>query len=114
MSTSSYDQEFLRTRLAKLSGGVARIYVGGQTETEIKHKKVLVENALHSVKACLSPRVEKDTEKDKVLKAMMKLLDFQVCKTCKVMYKDSESNCDNSEHAEYYDLNREFLRLGIV
>ena len=50
---SDYDKEKLQERLAKLSGGVAQINVGAATETELKEKKKLVENALSSVRGSL-------------------------------------------------------------
>src|SRR5262245_17300464 len=45
-STSDYDREKLQERLAKLSGGVAKLNVGGATESEVKEKKARVEDAL--------------------------------------------------------------------
>ncbi len=50
-STSSYDQEKLQERLAKLSGGVAVIKVGGATETELKERKHRTEDALAATRA---------------------------------------------------------------
>jgi chaperonin GroEL len=50
-STSEYDKEKLHERLAKLSGGVAIIKVGAATETEMKNKKMLVEDALYATRA---------------------------------------------------------------
>lgn len=50
---SDYDREKLEERLAKLSGGVARINVGAATETEMKEKKARVEDALHATKAAV-------------------------------------------------------------
>ena len=52
-STSDYDKEKLQERLAKLSGGVAVIEVGAATETEMKEKKALVEDALHATRAAV-------------------------------------------------------------
>lgn len=52
-STSDYDTEKLQERLAKLSGGVAVINVGAPTETEMKEKKALVEDALHATRAAV-------------------------------------------------------------
>ena len=52
-STSDYDGEKLQERLAKLSGGVAVINVGAPTETEMKEKKALVEDALHATRAAV-------------------------------------------------------------
>src|SRR5262245_33061767 len=52
-STSDYDKEKLQERLAKLSGGVAVINVGAATETEMKEKKALVEDALHATRAAV-------------------------------------------------------------
>ncbi|MCX8138665.1 MAG: chaperonin GroEL [Thermogemmata sp.] len=50
-STSDYDREKLSERIAKLKGGVAKINVGGATETEVKEKKMRVEDAMHATKA---------------------------------------------------------------
>jgi chaperonin GroEL len=50
-STSDYDKEKLQERIAKLSGGVAKINVGAATETEMKEKKMRVEDALHATRA---------------------------------------------------------------
>jgi len=52
-STSDYDREKLQERLAKLAGGVAVIYVGAATETEMKEKKARVEDALHATRAAV-------------------------------------------------------------
>ncbi|HKU52997.1 MAG TPA: chaperonin GroEL, partial [Nitrospira sp.] len=52
-STSDYDKEKLQERLAKLSGGVAIIRVGAATETEMKEKKHLVEDALSAARAAV-------------------------------------------------------------
>ncbi len=52
-STSDYDKEKLQERLAKLAGGVAVIYVGAATETEMKEKKARVEDALHATRAAV-------------------------------------------------------------
>jgi chaperonin GroEL len=52
-STSDYDSEKLQERLAKLAGGVAVINVGAPTETEMKEKKALVEDALHATRAAV-------------------------------------------------------------
>ena len=50
---SEYDQEKLQERLAKLAGGVAQINVGAATETEMKEKKALIEDALHATRAAI-------------------------------------------------------------
>ena len=52
-STSDYDKEKLEERLAKLSGGVAKINVGAATESEMKEKKARVEDALHATRAAV-------------------------------------------------------------
>ena len=52
-STSEYDRENLKQRLAKLAGGVAVIKVGAPTETEMKEKKARVEDALHATRAAV-------------------------------------------------------------
>ena len=53
MATSDYDREKLDERAAKLSGGVALIKVGAATETELKERKVRVEDALHATRAAV-------------------------------------------------------------
>ncbi len=50
-STSDYDREKLSERIAKLSGGVAKINVGAATESEMKEKKMRVEDAMHATRA---------------------------------------------------------------
>ena len=52
-STSDYDKEKLQERKAKLSGGVAVLYVGAKTETEMKEQKYLVEDALSATRAAV-------------------------------------------------------------
>ncbi|MCQ2551884.1 MAG: chaperonin GroEL [Clostridia bacterium] len=52
-TTSDYDREKLQERLAKLSGGVAVIKVGAATETELKEKKLRIEDALNATKAAV-------------------------------------------------------------
>ncbi|MBO4661525.1 MAG: chaperonin GroEL [Bacteroidaceae bacterium] len=52
-STSSYDKEKLQERLAKLAGGVAVLYVGAPTETEMKEKKDRVDDALCATRAAI-------------------------------------------------------------
>ncbi|MGE0606747.1 MAG: chaperonin GroEL [Pirellulales bacterium] len=54
VSTSDYDREKLEERLAKLSGGVAKVNVGAATESEMKEKKARVEDALHATRAAVS------------------------------------------------------------
>ncbi|MCX8158851.1 MAG: chaperonin GroEL [Candidatus Pacearchaeota archaeon] len=54
---SEYKKEDLRKRLAKLSGGVAVLYVGAATETEIKEKKLRIDDALHATKAAIEEGV---------------------------------------------------------
>lgn len=53
VATSDYDREKLEERLAKLSGGVAKVNVGGPTESEVKEKKARVEDALHATRAAV-------------------------------------------------------------
>merc|ERR1712124_212261 len=52
-TTSEYDKEKLQERLAKLSGGVAILYVGAATEVEMKEKKDRVDDALHATRAAV-------------------------------------------------------------
>nr|WP_325178464.1 chaperonin GroEL [uncultured Oscillibacter sp.] len=52
-TTSDYDKEKLQERLAKLAGGVAVIKVGAATETEMKEKKLRIEDALNSTRAAV-------------------------------------------------------------
>jgi chaperonin GroEL len=56
-TTSDYDKEKLQERLAKLSGGVAVIKVGGSTEVEVKERKDRVEDALHATRAAVEEGV---------------------------------------------------------
>jgi len=53
LASSDYDREQLDERAAKLSGGVALIKVGAATETELKERKVRVEDALHATRAAV-------------------------------------------------------------
>ncbi|MHB1923048.1 MAG: chaperonin GroEL, partial [Chitinophagaceae bacterium] len=53
VTTSDYDKEKLQERLAKLSGGVAVLYVGATTEVEMKEKKDRVDDALHATRAAV-------------------------------------------------------------
>ncbi|MCB0734557.1 MAG: chaperonin GroEL [Flavobacteriales bacterium] len=52
-STSDYDKEKLQERLAKLSGGVAVLYIGAASEVEMKEKKDRVDDALHATRAAV-------------------------------------------------------------
>lgn len=56
-TTSDYDKEKLQERLAKLSGGVAVIRVGGATETEVKEKKDRIDDALNATRAAVEEGV---------------------------------------------------------
>ncbi len=53
ITTSDYDKEKLQERLAKLSGGVAILYIGAATEVEMKEKKDRVDDALHATRAAV-------------------------------------------------------------
>ena len=53
VTTSDYDKEMLQDRLAKLAGGVAVIKVGAATETEMKEKKLRIEDALNATRAAV-------------------------------------------------------------
>ncbi|GAB4130693.1 MAG: chaperonin GroEL [Raineya sp.] len=53
-TTSDYDREKLQERLAKLSGGVAILYVGAATEVEMKEKKDRMDDALHATRAAIA------------------------------------------------------------
>ncbi|UTW57927.1 chaperonin GroEL [Kordiimonas sp. SCSIO 12603] len=57
VTTSDYDKEKLQERLAKLSGGVAVIKVGGATEVEVKERKDRVDDALHATRAAVEEGV---------------------------------------------------------
>ena len=57
VTTSDYDKEKLQERLAKLAGGVAVIKVGAATETEMKEKKLRIEDALNATKAAVEEGV---------------------------------------------------------
>lgn len=56
-TTSDYDKEKLQERLAKLSGGVAILYVGAATEVEMKEKKDRLDDALHATRAAVQEGV---------------------------------------------------------
>ena len=56
-TTSDYDREKLQERLAKLSGGVAILYIGASTEVEMKEKKDRVDDALHATRAAVEEGV---------------------------------------------------------
>src|SRR5204863_7456516 len=51
---SEYDREKLQERLAKLAGGVAQLKVGAATETEMKERKALYEDALHATRPAIA------------------------------------------------------------
>jgi chaperonin GroEL len=53
-TTSDYDKEKLQERLSKLAGGVAILYIGASTETEMKEKKDRVDDALHATRAAVA------------------------------------------------------------
>ena len=53
VTTSDYDKEKLQERLAKLSGGVAVLYIGAASEVEMKEKKDRVDDALHATRAAV-------------------------------------------------------------
>ena len=57
LTTSDYDREQLEKRSARLTGGVARIKVGGATELEVNHRKELIEDALQACRAALEEGV---------------------------------------------------------
>lgn len=63
-STSEYDKEKLQERISKLTGGTAVIYVGANTEAEMKEIKARVEDALNSVRAAL-PKTAPEDASDK-------------------------------------------------
>ena len=56
-TTSEFDREKLQERLAKLAGGVAVIKVGAATETELKERKLRIEDALNSTRAAVEERL---------------------------------------------------------
>jgi len=56
-TTSDFDREKLQERLAKLSGGVAILYIGAATEVEMKEKKDRVDDALHATRAAVQEGV---------------------------------------------------------
>jgi chaperonin GroEL len=56
-TTSDYDREKLQERLAKLTGGVAVIHAGAPTETEMKERKDLLDDALHATRAAAAEGV---------------------------------------------------------
>ena len=76
-STSDYDREKLQERLAKLSGGVAVVNVGAATETAMKEKKALVEDALHATRAAVEEGIVAGGGVA-LIRAQQQLADFKV------------------------------------
>ena len=76
-STSDFDSEKLQERLAKLSGGVAVINVGAATETEMKERKALVEDALHATRAAVEEGIVPGGGVA-LIRAQQSLADFEV------------------------------------
>ena len=76
-TTSDYDKEKLQERLAKLAGGVAVIKAGAPTETEMKEKKLRIEDALNATRAAVEEGVVAGggTIYVNVIPAVMKLID---------------------------------------
>lgn len=76
-SDSEYDKEKLQERLAKLSGGVAVIEVGAATETELKDRKLRLEDALNATRAAIEEGIVPGggTTLVKVQKSLIKFLD---------------------------------------
>merc|ERR1712072_1493325 len=60
---SEYDQEKLNERIAKLAGGVAVIKVGAPTETELKNKKLRIEDALNATRAAIEEGIVAEVER---------------------------------------------------
>lgn len=61
-TTSDYDKEKLQERLAKLSGGVAVMYIGAASEMEMKEKKARVDDALHATRAAVEEGIVRVVE----------------------------------------------------
>ncbi|WP_342268539.1 chaperonin GroEL [Spiroplasma endosymbiont of Aspidapion aeneum] len=76
-TTSKYDVEKLQKRLAKLTGGIGVIKVGAPTETEIKEKKLRIEDALNSAKVAIDEGVVPGGG-SAFVKAALKLKDFKL------------------------------------
>ena len=70
VTTSEFDKEKLQERLAKLAGGVAVIRVGAATETEMKEKKLRIEDALAATKAAVADDADLKTGVNIVVKAI--------------------------------------------
>ena len=70
VTTSEFDKEKLQERLAKLAGGVAVIRVGAATETEMKEKKLRIEDALAATKAAVEDDADLKTGVNIVVKAI--------------------------------------------
>jgi len=76
VTTSDYDREKLQERLAKLSGGVAVLYVGAATEVEMKEKKDRVDDALHATRAAVEEGIVAGGGVA-LVRAMAKIADLQ-------------------------------------
>ncbi|RKW39376.1 MAG: chaperonin GroEL, partial [Lachnospiraceae bacterium] len=79
-TTSEFDKEKLQERLAKLSGGVAVIEVGAATETELKEKKLRIEDALNATRAAVEEGIVAGggTALIEAMKAVEKEIDNEV------------------------------------
>ena len=79
-TTSEFDKEKLQERLAKLSGGVAVIEVGAATETELKEKKLRIEDALNATRAAVEEGIVAGggTALIEAMKAVEKEIDKEV------------------------------------
>ncbi len=140
-TTSDFDREKLQERLAKLSGGVAVIKVGAATETEMKEKKLRIEDALNATKAAVEegivpgggtafvnviPAVEKlveTVEGDertgvnivlKALEAPVRQIAFNAGKDGSVILEKIKSSKKGTGYDAYNDKYVDMLEAGIV
>ena len=95
-TTSEYDKEKLQERLAKLAGGVAVIRVGAATETEMKEKKLRMEDALAATKAAVEEGIiagggSAYVHAQKAIEKLLKELEGDEKTGAKVVYKALEA-----------------------
>ena len=84
VTTSDYDKEKLQERLAKMAGGVAVIKVGAATETEMKEKKLRIEDALNATKAAVEEGIVSGTGFDAYKEAYVDMIAAGIVDPAKV------------------------------
>ena len=119
-TTSEFDKEKLQERLAKLSGGVAVIEVGAATETELKEKKLRIEDALNATRAAVEEGIVAGggTALIEAMKAVEKEIDNEVAINAGLEGAVIVENVKTSSANEGFDaLNEKYvdmIKAGII